>query len=594
MKKGTLYIFILTIFIAQSIFGVSAFSGKQVTAVSGLSFLNNVVLLEEATSREQLANTRADVIIVHINSEGMINLGNETISFEPELFGEGIPCLYIDSAECVDPAIDLLSEKIPYSYICSKDATLVSLVRKNCPLACGMIDFRNSDASEIQIRNTVNENYAKCALISSNQLTQTEALTLRKLMITLYVEAADDTERYTALAYGADGLLGNAAEAKYSLTLPEVPVYAPRPFLVAHRGNSAAMRDDGLSLYTENTVQAAQATYSEFHPDFIEIDLQLSSDKRVVIMHDSTLDRTTNGTGNIADMTLSQIRRYKVDGGNSSGEYLDEIPVLEDFFETFRNTDLFFILELKTGDPACVDAAVEIIKDYDISGKVNFISFSKSQLEYARQICPEISISLLTGSEYDGNSDDFAEQIIKTINPINASLSADYNTLDAENVGELAKYGIKANAWTVNTPAEFYNNGFASVTTDICQAAEDTPYTIQPDQLVYEISVGQKIRFGAQITARNPAFNTHADCKVIALTNGFPLREVEDGYIADSEGEGVFSLLYESTYFGVISVPVTVKATRQGGCSGNINASLLVFPCLIVVSTLMIRSKRKN
>lgn len=203
---------------------------------------------------------------------------------------------------------------------------------------------------------------------------------------------------------------------------------------------------------------AARAAYENFSVDYVEIDLYLTKDGCPVVMHDSTIDRTTNGSGSVEAMTLEELRRYKVDGGQPGTTVLDEIPTLEDFFKEFADDDLYFLLEIKSPRFACVDEALKVIAEYGMESRVNFISFSAEQLNYARSKKPEISVSLLRGlndlTDEEGSSR--PQKVMDIVNPMNASVSADYMTVyAADEVRELNRHGVKVNVWTVNDPGRF-------------------------------------------------------------------------------------------------------------------------------------------
>lgn len=83
--------------------------------------------------------------------------------------------------------------------------------------------------------------------------------------------------------------------------------------IYAHRGYSAK--------YPENTISAFKAALP--HVDGIELDVQLTRDGRLVVIHDETVDRTTNGSGFVKDMTLRQLRLLRTESG-------ERIPTLEE------------------------------------------------------------------------------------------------------------------------------------------------------------------------------------------------------------------------------------------------------------------------
>ena len=93
--------------------------------------------------------------------------------------------------------------------------------------------------------------------------------------------------------------------------------------IFAHRGFS--------SQYPENTMIAFRKAL-EAHADGIEMDARLTADGRIVIMHDPTVDRTTNGTGKVRDLTLAEIRA--LDAGVKKGMVFENerVPMLEEVF----------------------------------------------------------------------------------------------------------------------------------------------------------------------------------------------------------------------------------------------------------------------
>ena len=277
-------------------------------------FVSSVTLFESIGSAEELSRTEADVAVVKISDGGKIAFSDGEQDFSAAAFGDAVPCLYAETQAAAEAAARIIAEQSPYAYIASADPALVALVRESCPAANGMIDLRGKDMTATEIRDTVNKNAAKSALLTLSLSDADEVLALRRLLVTVCFETDSREERYTALSYGADGLLDDAAEANDTLAEQDAKLILPRPLVASHRGNSSARRGDG-SPYYENTVAAARAAYENFSVDYVEIDLYLTKDDRVVVMHDSTIDRTTNGSGNVEAMTLEELRRYKVDGG---------------------------------------------------------------------------------------------------------------------------------------------------------------------------------------------------------------------------------------------------------------------------------------
>lgn len=164
--------------------------------------------------------------------------------------------------------------------------------------------------------------------------------------------------------------------------------------IIAHRGASA--------LRPENTIASFDlAIESGFK--LIELDVHLTSDNVPVIMHDETVDRTTNGTGNINSLSLKDIKKLNA-GYNfdSQIKYLENIPTLSEIISRYKNSSHIFI-EIKSRDKKIIP----IIKDLLVKNKlyndkifetlylgipgVSIISFDINQLILSKSISPHIN-----------------------------------------------------------------------------------------------------------------------------------------------------------------------------------------------------------
>ncbi|MBI4410763.1 MAG: glycerophosphodiester phosphodiesterase [Gemmatimonadetes bacterium] len=123
------------------------------------------------------------------------------------------------------------------------------------------------------------------------------------------------------------------------------PLLREPPWLIAHRG--------GAALAPENTLAAFRRAAEEWRADMIELDVRATADGQCVVLHDVTVDRTTDGTGAIAAMTLAQVReldagyRFTPDGG-ASFPYRGcgvRIPTIEEVLEAVPDT---LVVEVKT------------------------------------------------------------------------------------------------------------------------------------------------------------------------------------------------------------------------------------------------------
>ena len=187
----------------------------------------------------------------------------------------------------------------------------------------------------------------------------------------------------------------------------------------------------------ENTIIAFQKAI-DFGCDGIELDVHLSLDKEIIVIHDEKIDRTTNGKGFVNQMTLSELRSFRIDGKH-------QIPTLEEVFEV-ANNNIFINIELKSYET--VEKIVEFFEKYVNTKNLNYSnfiisSFDWNALQQVRFLNDKIQIGVLTATDLD-LAFSFAKFIkAKTINPY-------FHLLNEENVAKMQKKGFEIHTWTVN------------------------------------------------------------------------------------------------------------------------------------------------
>jgi glycerophosphoryl diester phosphodiesterase len=161
-----------------------------------------------------------------------------------------------------------------------------------------------------------------------------------------------------------------------------------RPLVIAHRG--------GMGLWPENTLFAFERA-TALGVDMLEMDLQLSQDARLVLIHDDTLERTTNGQGEVAHFSLAELQAldagytWTADGGQSY-PYRGQgtrIAALDEVFERFPLTPK--MLEIKVPDVGMEAVLCEMLAAYDQLDRVIVASAHERSLQRFRQLCPEVA-----------------------------------------------------------------------------------------------------------------------------------------------------------------------------------------------------------
>lgn len=163
-----------------------------------------------------------------------------------------------------------------------------------------------------------------------------------------------------------------------------------RPLVIAHRG--------GAGLRPENTVEAFENAIN-IGVDMIELDVRRTADNKIVVIHDKTLDRTTNGSGVVCEMTASQVA--ELDAGynwtNDGGETFPyrakglSVPNLTDVLATYP--EFRFNIEIKDSDAAIAPLVCDLIREHEMEDRVLLASQHTSVIRQCRRILPEVLTS---------------------------------------------------------------------------------------------------------------------------------------------------------------------------------------------------------
>jgi glycerophosphoryl diester phosphodiesterase len=217
------------------------------------------------------------------------------------------------------------------------------------------------------------------------------------------------------------------------------------PYIIAHRGASATN--------PENTLLAFQEAIS-MGAEWIELDVVATRDDVVVVSHDATLDRCTDGSGRIADLTLDEIKQ--ADAGIRFGSRFagHRIPTLGEAIEIVAGTDLRLCIEVK-GDStsACLRTSrltVETLQRRSMVHRTVITSYNPVCLATIKEIEPYISLALDPVPQ-DGTKSptELCQQVLGC--RANFMLH-DHRTLSAETIEECHQHGFSLWAWTANAP----------------------------------------------------------------------------------------------------------------------------------------------
>src|SRR5574341_1095136 len=214
----------------------------------------------------------------------------------------------------------------------------------------------------------------------------------------------------------------------------------PQPTIFAHRGASAQAPENTLAAFE---LAQAQGT------DGIELDAKLSADGHVIVIHDATVDRTTDGHGRVKDASLAELRSL------DAGSFFDEkhrgekVPTLEEVFEALGKR-VFINVELtnyNTPGDRLVESVCMLVKKFGLQRQILFSSFFASNLSKARILLPEVPRGLLAFNGLLGawaRSFGFAFGKYRALHP-------NLKDVTPQQIQRVHRLKRRVHVWTVNT-----------------------------------------------------------------------------------------------------------------------------------------------
>lgn len=214
--------------------------------------------------------------------------------------------------------------------------------------------------------------------------------------------------------------------------------------VIAHRGFSGIAPENTL-LSFEKSIDAGV--------DFIELDVRLSKDGHVVVIHDDTVNRTTNGKGNVADFMLKELKEFDAGSWYHKSFSSQKIPTLDEVFKLTGDRVLINI-ELKATNLGknydskdLADITLNIVRKAEMLNKVLFSSFDESTLERITERSPEARVALLYNKPWNHPGDVTSGKKFKILN-------CRKSVLNAQNILNAHSKGVIINVYTVNTEEE--------------------------------------------------------------------------------------------------------------------------------------------
>ncbi len=439
-------------------------------------------------------------------------------------------------------------------YVIASNPKLITEARSKCNMLYGMVDAASlSYADDEDLRGQLIKCGARGAILPADKASRDFVSYLQDRYLAVWqVVTAEDISAVSAINNGVLGLITpdvKATEACFTKYYNKNTLIRT-PEIIGHRGVP--------SMAQENTVEGSVKAF-KLGATMVENDIYLMRDGNIVVMHDGTLDRTTNGEGKTVDQTAETIKKYVVDGNTSAPTA--PIPLLKDYFEEFKGTGEVLVVELKSSDTKIGEPLAKLIKEYGMERQVVIIAFNKDMIASIRRADPDISVNFLTSgiAANEERSLEVATEILGNVIPINTAYSPSQSagTLGPNLYADLAVRGVTLWNWTVNDKDKFNNyfiSGIRGITTNYSQWAgeyvEDFGMTLSTDGVI-ELNA---------VTYNGGSSSTKsAELVVIGGTGTY-----ENGIVTLSEGaEGFFFRLKKSLSNGTAYYVVTPVMLRE-------------------------------
>ena len=237
------------------------------------------------------------------------------------------------------------------------------------------------------------------------------------------------------------------------------------PVRVAHRGAS------GSGLAPENTLAAFERAI-QLGVDAVEIDVRATRDGVVVVMHDPTIDRTTNQEGPVDEWTFSQLREADAGGWFGPGFAGERIPTLQEVFDLVRHRAVA-VVEIKADWLA--KRVLKVAHDVDVVDQIVIQSFSPETVRRINAVDPSVPTAFLLGNLPTSPARMRARRVAREVLAVGANiLNVWHAALTPPFFEEMRKRGVSVWTWTVDEEA---------VMRDVIQMGVQGVITNHPDRL---------------------------------------------------------------------------------------------------------------
>jgi glycerophosphoryl diester phosphodiesterase len=539
-------------------------------------------LVQAAEGLQSLAGTGASNALWTLDSSlNLLDTNGTTVGTLAAYFAQSnrntIPLLRIQDEATLN-ALATFSDQVHNLAdltLLSSDVALLKQARVALPKLRTAVDFSarhltTSKADLLTIVGDTNRAGAKIAILPESLTNRAFVAHLQRLLITVWSNAEAVTQEQAAqvLVSGVNGVvsLNSAAYAEMLRKLPANTLLR-KPLVIGHRGMPS--RED------ENTLESAKAAVAA-GADAVENDIYITTDDHLVIMHDDTVDRTTNGTGNVENMSLAQVKALatKIKGY--------QVPTMREYFQAFKNNPITHVIELKSSNPRIIAQLKKEMAEEGVADQSVAISFIADQLKRSGEQMPELTGGFLNSIADSADVPASVRNVLEATQANSSTFNPSYGAI-RQSTMEAAKHrGVTFWPWTVNDPALFYKYyswGTHGITTNDAYLASNFPVDIAAKPQTAALALNAPLSLDVTLTTQLRAQSDAVATELVYLGGTATLVPNGNGALSfSSAGTAIVMPGYrhqmDGTYsYVIMGKPVTVVVgDGSDGVVGTPNA----------------------
>lgn len=429
--------------------------------------------------------------------------------------GKLIPVIQTETMDAARKTVELLQDrKATDALIVSSNEQIIGAVRDwNPELRGGLLlaDLSLDKQRLAEVVLSARNSGASIVMLKRESLTDEIIHHLRIRGITVWGMGADDEiAAHDLIALGAGGIVTvNPQSAIHALGQYPDHTITQRPIIGGHRGT--------MTEAPENTLPAFEAAWLS-GADLIETDILETKDGHLILMHDDNVDRTTDGTGKVRDLTLAELKRL-------NANYMDpsrpvEVPTLTELLEWAsekkKTREIALFLEIKQSN--LEEKILNLVKQYELEDDVFLITFRKNELLKVRQLNKDVGLVYIhNGLTPTENPYGHAEKFLREAVIANVHYNPS-NPVTPELLKFANHRGLVTFTWPIST-----------VSDNPAQYAHDPITAETPEELV--LGIGETALFQGEVR------NQDGEARSLTLQ----VRTLEDSaelvHINESKGE---------------------------------------------------------